>query len=388
MIYDLIIIGCGASGAACAISYKRRNPNKQVLVLEGEDEILKKVNASGNGKGNFTNEYLSSDSYNSGVFVSKIIKDTSRDELLAFFDSLGMMYQKDSEGRYYPYSQSAKTISYVLKREMDRLNVQVKTSFKVNSIEKDGLFYVSDGKDTFEAKSILVATGSKNYKTLGSDGSIYPIMESLGHSTTPMYPANIYIKVEEKDITKKLSGLRFNATLYLINNKDIYYYEKGELLFKDDALSGIVTFNVSNRLAYLYKSGNDVDPEIVVDFCNAIDTEMLVNIVYNSKDIKETLMGMVHPALADIIYNISKDKKEIVQHLASFRFKVKSLGDFEHAQITSGGIKVVEVKDNLESIFIPGLYFAGDVLDVDAQCGGYNLSFAFLSGIKAGEEIE
>lgn len=389
MIYDLIIVGCGASGAACAITYKRKNPNNSVLVLESQDEILKKVSATGNGKGNFTNEYLSSDSYNSQVFVSKIINKNSKGELLSFFDSLRMMYYKDAEGRYYPLSSSAKTISYVLKREMDELNVHIKTSYKVNMIEKeDDIFYVSDGKDTFMAYSILLSTGAKNYKSLGSDGSIYPIVESLGHTLTPMYPANIYIKVNEKEYTKKLSGLRFNATIYLINDKEIYYYEKGELLFKDDALSGIVTFNVSNRLAYLYKSGNDNNPELVVDFCNTIDTEDLVNIIYNSKDIKETLMGLVHPSLAELIYQISKDKKEIVQNLASFRFKVKSLGDFEHAQITAGGVKVVEVKDNLESVIVPHLYFAGDILDVDAQCGGYNLSFAFLSGIKAGKEIE
>ena len=192
----------------------------------------------------------------------------------------------------------------------------------------------------------------------------------------------------EKDITKKLSGLRFNATVYLLNGGDIYYYEKGELLFKDDALSGIVTFNVSNRLAYLFKTGNDNNPELVIDFCNTLDTETLVNLIYNSNDIKETLMGIVHPTLAELIYDYSKNKKEIVQNLASFKFKVKSLGDFEHAQITSGGVKLVEIKDNLESVFIPGLYFAGDVLDIDAQCGGFNLSFAFLSGIKVGRSIE
>ena len=388
MIYDLVIIGCGASGAACAISYKRLNPNKQVIILEGEDEILKKVNASGNGKGNFTNEFLSPESYNSELFVSKVFSSKPKEDLLEFFDSLGMMYFKDSEGRYYPYSQSAKTISYVLKREMDRLKVIIKTSFKVTSIEKNDYFIVSDGTNTIEGYNLLISTGAKNYKTLGSDGSIYPIIKGLGHSLTPMYPANIYIKVIEKDITKKLSGLRFNATVYLLNGGDIYYYEKGELLFKDDALSGIVTFNVSNRLAYLFKTGNDNNPELVIDFCNTLDTETLVNLIYNSNDIKETLMGIVHPTLAELIYDYSKNKKEIVQNLASFKFKVKSLGDFEHAQITSGGVKLVEIKDNLESVFIPGLYFAGDVLDIDAQCGGFNLSFAFLSGIKVGRSIE
>lgn len=389
MIYDLIIIGCGASGSSCAISYKRNKPNKSVLILEKEDEILKKVNASGNGKGNFTNDFISFESYNSKYYVKSVFKDDPKTQVLSFFDSLNLAYYKDHEGRYYPNSNSAKSISYVLKREMDKLGVEVKLSTKVDNIEKDeDTFLIKTNNGIYESKSLVIATGAKNYKTLGSDGSIYPIAKKLGHSLTKLYPANIYIKVFETDITKKLSGLRFDATIYLVNNGEVYYHEKGEVLFKDNAISGIVTFNISNRLAYLYKNDECVNPELIIDYCNKIDTEDIVNSIYNSKDPKETLMGLVHPTLANLIYDISDTNKDIVINLLSMKFKVKELGDFDHAQITAGGIDTKELKSTLESNIVDNLYFIGDVIDVDAACGGFNLSFAFISGIKAGENIE
>ena len=389
MKVDLLIVGAGASGCAAAISYKRKNPSKSVLILESGPEVLRKVKISGNGRGNFTNENLDADIYNSSDFVYEVIGNDGRDDVLDFFASLGMAYHKDEEGRYYPYSETAKTIVYVLKREMELLGIAVSLNSKVVKITKTEDFKVvtQDGTN-YLAKSVIVASGGKNYSTLGSDGSMYPILESLGHRLTPLYPSNIYIKVEEKDVCKRLSGLRFNATIYLMNADKIYYYEKGELLFKDDALSGIVTFNISNKLAYLYKTKKIKNPQLVVDFCKEFDTESLVKLVISSKDIKETLYGIVRPELADIICERSNDAKEIIKNLASFRFSVKSLGDFEHAQVTSGGINTDDVRGNLESIMTKGLYIVGDALDVDAPSGGYNLSFAFLSGIKAGESVE
>ena len=389
MIYDLIIVGGGASGTSAAIAYKRKHPNNKVLILEKNEELLKKVNASGNGKGNFTNDILDSDSYNSKNFVSTIFKENPKEDVLGFFDSLGMKYYMDKEGRYYPNSSSAKTISYVIKRELEKLNVEIKLNFNVNRVTKeDNLFIISDSKDEYKAKALIISTGAKNYASLGGDEGVYSLAESLGHHITNLYPANIYIEVKEKDITKRLSGLRFDATLYLMNAGEIYYHEKGEVLFKDNAISGIVTFNVSNRLAYLYKTGAVKDAKLIIDFCNKIDTDEIVNMIYQSKDVKETLMGLVHPTLAQLITDISNDKKEILINLLSLPFSVKSLGDFEHAQATAGGVKVIEIKDTLESIFVDNLYFTGDILDVDAASGGYNLSFAFLSGIKAGESVE
>ena len=384
MIYDLLIIGGGASGTCAAISYKRNNPHGEVLILESLDDILKKVSATGNGKGNFTNDSLSPDSYNSSSFVEDIFPRNPLNEVLSFFDSLGMKYRKDSEGRYYPYSDSAKTLSYVLRRELKRLNVAIKVKEKVYHLAKDDFFHAYTNSGEYEAKKLLIAVGGKNYGTLGSDGSLFKEIENLGHHFTALYPTNIYIPVKEKDVTKKLSGLRFDATIYLINNHEMIYYERGELLFKDDALSGIVSFNVSNRLSYLLKTGTVHDAHLAVDFASGLSTETLNQLLLNTSDSREALLGVFQAPLVDVLLSKAQTGEELIKWMTAFPFTVDHLDDFEHAQETAGGIRTVEIKSNLESAIIPGLFFSGDIIDVDAASGGYNLSFAFLSGLLVG----
>ena len=264
MIYDLLIIGGGASGVSALVSYKKYHPSRKALLLESNDELLKKLNATGNGKGNFSNIKIDKYSYNNGEYFETQI-DGSNERVIKFFESLSVLKKVDSEGRIYPYSMSAKTLSLSLINKLNDSDFLLNT--KVDSIDyKNNIFTVKSNDKVFESYKLLIATGSKNYKTLGSDGSIFPIVQKLGHTFTNIYPSNIYINVLEKDITKKLTGLRFNVGLTLYNNKNILYTEYGELLFKDNALSGIVSFNVSNRLATLYKKEIINNPYITIDF--------------------------------------------------------------------------------------------------------------------------
>lgn len=386
---DLIILGGGPAGVTAAITYKKNNPLKSVMIIEKEKELLKKLSISGNGKGNFTNRYLSSDSYNNSSFVEDVYPSKPLESILSFFDGLGVKYYFDSEGRYFPYSNSAKTISYALKREALSLDILISADTKVNTIEKkNDIFFLSTTKGEFECKALVVASGGKNYPSLGSDGSIFSELERMGQHFTKMVPSNTFIKVKEKDVTKKLSGLRFNATLYLVNNGEAEYYEKGELLFKDDALSGIVSFNVSNRIAYLFKTSKAINPIIIVDFSNAITSEEIEKTIKHSHDLKETLMGFYHEKLVDVLLKGIKTKDELIRRMTGYPFTVESLGDFTTAQMTAGGIDIKDVKSSLESSIIPNLFFCGDILDVDAMSGGYNLSFAFLSGMRVGESIQ
>ena len=390
MLYDLAIVGLGPSSAAMAITYKRLNPNKSVCIFEKYPIALRKLSSTGNGKGNFTNDNLSPLIYDNSEFVQEVFGENPKELLLSFIDSLGLKYFKDEEGRYYPLSLSAKTISHALLRELSKLGVEIFYETFVEKVFKneDGYFVIETINDTFTSRSVALATGSINYQSLGGDGNMFVSLKDFGHTVTKLVQSNIYIKVKEKAITKRLSGLRFNARVYLINDGEEYYHEDGELLFKDNALSGIVTFNVSNRLSRLYKKGLDSNPMIVIDFLKDQDTEEIVNYIFNSKNVYESLYNIVHPELAKLIYDISKDNKEIVKNLFSMTFTVSGLGDIENAQATSGGIKTTELKDTLESRLVDNLFVLGDLVDTDAPSGGFNLSFAFLSGIKAGMSLE
>ncbi|MCR5564941.1 MAG: aminoacetone oxidase family FAD-binding enzyme [Gammaproteobacteria bacterium] len=391
MPYDLAIVGLGPSSAAMAITYKRLNPNKKVCIFEKYPVALRKLSSTGNGKGNFTNDNLSPLIYDNSEFVSQVFGENPKEKLLLFIDSLGLKYFKDEEGRFYPLSLSAKTITHALLRELSSLYVDIEYEAFVEKVYKneDGLFVLNTVNGSYTAKSVALATGSINYQSLGGDGNMFVSLKDFGHTVTKLVQSNIYIKVNEKAITKRLSGLRFNARVYLINDGEEYYHEDGELLFKDNALSGIVTFNVSNRLARLYKKGLDCNPEIVIDFLKDQDTEEIVNYIFNSKNVYESLYNIVHPELAKVICdNYGHSNKEIVQNLFSMRFTVAGLGDIENAQATSGGIPTTELKDTMESKIVDNLYVLGDLVDTDAPSGGFNLSFAFLSGIKAGESLE
>ncbi len=386
MIYDLIIVGGGSSGVVAGITYKKCNPKKNILIIESNNTLLKKLACSGNGKCNFTNANLSYDKYNNGESFKYLFNDKSLNKILSFFEEHKIIYYKDEEGRYYPYSNSAKSVQYALINDLDEKEYLLET--KVKSITYDGIFTLNTfnkerGEENYNSKKLVIAVGSKNYKSLGSDGELFNEITKLGHSFTPIYPSDIYIKIKEKNITKLLNGLRFKANLALYNDDKFIYQEKGELLFKEDALSGIVTFNISSKLANIYKNNEVKNPYMYIDYISDLDYKELLDKYNKSNNKKAFLLGIIHPEMVKIIEN----ENNPIEKLKRFKFNITSLGDFDHAQIACGGIKSNEIQD-LESNIIKGLYFIGDILDIDAPCGGYNLSFAFLSGMKVGEEIE
>lgn len=378
MIYDLLVIGGGVSGISAAITYKRLHKLNSVLILESLDSPLKKLNASGAGKGNFTNENLSSSVFDNSSFVKEVFKDNPKGEILSFFDFLNIKYTKDDEGRYYPFSLDAKTISSRLIEELNKLNIELITNHKVKSISKDEYFNVDD----YKAKSLVISVGGINYKSLGSDGALYgEIEKAFNHTFTRLIPSNIYININETNITKRLTGLRFKAKLSLYYNNKYIYSEKGELLFKDNALSGIVSFNVSNYLSRYYKSSISSPFYVYVDFTN--DTDILDTV--KSKD---ELYGIFTRKLVDTIYDDNKSLKENLSMFKAYKFSVKGLFDADNAQATTGGINLSEINATLESKLVDNLFFTGDILDVSAISGGFNLSFAFISGLRAGQNIK
>ncbi len=388
MIYDFIIIGGGISGVFSYLTYKKRKPNSKCLIIERNNSLLKKLSISGNGKCNFTNDYLNYKKYNNGENFKNLIINNKK--ILSLFDDLGIVYYKDEEGRFYPYSNSAKSVQTLLTSLINEDDVLLKTTIISIEYDKSSKIWtlLSIDNKEFKSKNILISTGSINYPSLGSDGIIFKSIKSLGINFTDIFPSNIYINCKETDVLKELSGLRFKACISLYNSNDHIYSESGEILFKDKAISGIVTFNVSSKLAYLYKNHLISKPYLTIDFMEDYSKDDLLKLFKKENDLNKTLLGLFHPNLANILYQRCNNLNDIINDIKSFKFEIDSLGDFEHAQVTCGGIDSKEINEELESNKFSGLYFSGDILDCDAPCGGYNISFAILSGIKVGESIE
>jgi len=375
MIYDLIVIGGGVSGVSAYISFKKKNKDKSCLIIEHKETLLKKLNMTGNGKCNFTNGYLDDSYYINGSYFKDTLNNKSTFKILKFFDYLNIKYYFDDENRYYPVSETAKTVVNKMMQKVSNDDVLLNT--EVISIKKENdLFIIDTNNGICTSKNLLISVGSKNYSITGSDGSLFGMICELKHTFTNLIPSNIWINVKEKEITKQLSGLRVKANLKLINNNILIKEEAGELLFKDDALSGIVSFNMSNSIAELYKNNCYKNIKILVDFAPSINDNF------------DDFESFLHPQIANVLSKYKNKFDSLYDLIKNFEFNVISIGDFKYAQVTCGGIKLDEVNTNFESKLHKGLYFAGDILDVSAPCGGFNLSFAMLSGMKVGEEIE
>lgn len=378
---DFLVIGGGVSGVVAAIEYKRNNPSKKVIILEKSDSLLKKLSATGNGKGNFTNNYLSSNSFDNKEFYSSILNDYSYKDILSFMDSINLSYTMDEEGRYYPLSLSAKTITNLLIKEIDRLKIEVIYNVHISNIKFNDYYIINTNINEYNSKKIYVSVGGINYPTLGSDGSLNKVLIDLGIKFTKLVPSNTYILVKEKELTKKLSGLRVKAKLSLYN-RDLIVDESGELLFKDNALSGIVSFDISNYIANLYKNNFNENITVYVDFLPTIETKEYLKII-NKNNSLDLLEGMFNEKLFTYLVKPNKNNLSI---LKKYPFNVVGLGGLENAQVTCGGVDTSFINNNLEHIIYKNMYFGGDIIDISAICGGYNLSFAILCGIKVGRE--
>jgi len=353
-MYDAIIIGGGASGLAAANTAKKRG--KSILVLEGNERVGRKISVAGNGKCNISNVNISVENYNN-PFVEPFLK---RGNVVGeFFRSLGIV-TKSIENRIYPYTESGNTVLNLLRKN---ISDDILTGIKVEDIVfSDGVFSVNG----YKSKKIIVCTGGI---TSGGFDS-YNLLEKFGHTKTPVYPVLTPLK---SDVTyvKSLAGIRVKAELTLFTDGKKIRREKGELLFKDNGLSGIVSMVLSRYIdPRLYN-------EIRIDFVPE----------YSAKELSGyDLEGFLQKAVLNAV-----NKQASVRGISAgetaknFIIKDVKLGSLSTAQVTRGGISTDGFTDRCESKIIPGLFACGEVLDVDGECGGYNLHWAFLSGITAGE---
>ena len=354
--YETVIIGGGAGGLML-----HKLLEKTSIIVEANDRVGKKLLATGNGKCNLSNDNLNASFYNVPDFVRPIIGEFGFEEIVKTFKSFGLV-TKTIEGRLYPYSECAATVLNVLRNGANAL-----TGHRVTDIKKTdfGFAVTASGEKTvtIACKKVVLASGSN--ASFGLDS--LNLYEKFGHTKSAFKPSLCPIKVEQSDI-KGLSGVRVKAAL-----KCGDHVENGEILFKDNAISGIAAFNVSALIA---RGGCE---NLAIDFMPDYTLRDVAELV------KGGIEGIFHTRLCELLK--SRANGSLAEIIKNYELTFKGLYDMSSAQVASGGLKTDEFDNNLESKKINGLYAIGEALDVDGICGGYNLSWAFSSAAKVAKII-
>jgi len=385
-----IVIGGGASGVAAAITAKKNNPTLNVTILEKQSSILKKILQTGNGRCNLSNEDIQKDHYYGDEELTKlIINNFSPDDCKCFFKELGL-FTTSEEGRIYPLSMTASSVREVLINELERLNINIKTDEQVIDIKTDKK--VTTNKNEYEADFILISTGGKVGP--GCDGDGYKFVRNLGIKYEPISPA--LVQMTTKEDTKELKGVRVRGEITLTTenkteienkketkNKTKEIKEKGEILFTDYGISGIATMQLSSPLNDALKQSQQT--KITIDLAPSISREELKEFL--QEEPKKKLQGILNQKLIDYITKDETDVENIVDRIKSFTLTPTGTKSFKDAQVTHGGVSKNEVNNNLESNKNPDIFISGELLNVDGICGGYNLHFAWGSGIQVGLEV-
>ncbi len=360
-MYDVIIIGGGASGLTLANVLKKRG--KKFIVLEKEDRVGKKILVTGNGKCNMSNTIMNASFYN-----NEFVKNVLDIDVISYFKALGLV-TKVTENRIYPYSESATNVVNVLRKNIED---ELRCEQEVTRIERTAEGFKVGGLLT---KNVALCTGSNATKGTAS----YNLFKPFGHERTKLVPS-IAPLVTDVKYTKGLAGVRFKAELSLYERGEKIAARKGEVLFKENGLSGIVSMELSSFIA---RRGGGDGFTIGIDFIPEYDIEYLEEFFKREEPTAFLPKGIALAALKQ-----SSDKNiSLARCVKNFTVENVKVGDTKNAQVICGGLRTDEFDENLQSKLCPGLYALGEVLDVDGECGGYNLHFAFACGIKVGESI-
>lgn len=393
----IAIIGGGASGLVSAV-FAAQNGKNTVTVYESGERVGRKILATGNGRCNMTN--VNADIMNYHGKNPKFILGAKNkfwvEETLEFFDSLGIVSKTEEEGKVYPYSDQASAVLDVLRFKLDELGVNVVTSFEVQTVkENNGKFTIKayDGRKD-NADKVIIATGGKAAPNLGSKGGGYEILQTFGHSITKLSPSLVQIKTET-DVVRKLKGIKLNGNVTLGK-----YSEYGEVLFTEYGLSGPAIFSLSSR----FDGHKTISLDIMSEYSREQLYDMISVRVYRNPKItlENFFVGMFNKRVGQALlkfagieplsrYAVTLTEKEISRIcdiIKKWDFAVTGTMSWNNAQVTKGGISTDEFNPNtMESKLVKGLYATGEVLDIDGDCGGYNLQWAWSSGYLAGVSV-
>ena len=374
----------------------------EVTILEAGERIGKKLLSTGNGKCNLGNLFLSAECYYGGDkdFIAQALAHFDTMDTIRFFQGIGLLI-KDKNGYLYPACEQAAVILDTLRFEIKSLGIKVCENCKVTKLHKtDKKLIVTASENKYEFDSVILACGGKAAPKTGSDGSGFALAGTLGHHIVNVVPALVQLICRE-DYLKAVAGVRTDAEITLISEGRCIAKERGELQLTDYGVSGIPVFQISRVVNYLLLDKKTVQLQINLlpdldegEFHNLC---LVRELLQQNRNIEEFFTGMLHKKLMFLFIKLAglkvempvekagKEKLKAVYDLCrSWRLTVSGSKTFEQAQVCAGGVDLTEITENMESKKIQGVYFAGEMMDVDGKCGGYNLQWAWTSGYLAG----
>ena len=390
---DVIVVGAGASGIIAAL---KASENNNVILLEKNDKCGKKILITGNGKCNYWNSNINASKYNtdSKVNLEKILE--KKEETFKFLSNLGI-YSIIKNDYYYPHSESSMSIKEIFTKALEK---KVKVIYNTNVLEiqqDDNKFKVITNNQEYLADKVILSTGSKASSKTGSSGDGYKILEKLDFKLNCVLPALVGLKAKESYL-KDWDGLRVNANLNLFI--DNYFIKKsaGEIQLTNYGISGICVFNLSSLVSKALHEKKKVEIEInffeqdFYEFMNDYSKKIKLNL-------EETLESLFNYKLMYLFFKLSKidknkcwkdlsveEKRKFSNIINHFNLKIIDTNDFERAQVCTGGLPLSEINPLTMETKIRGFYVTGELLDVDGECGGFNLAFAFITGYIAGDQ--
>lgn len=400
----IAVIGGGAAGLMSAVisaSY-----NADVTILERTDRVGKKILATGNGRCNMTNIYADVNNYHGAnpKFVMSALNNFNVSSTMDFFSELGILCKTEDGGKVYPYSNQASSVLDVLRMKLESLGVNIITGFDVmDIIPKNNEFTLkSYTGETVKADRVIVATGGKASPNLGSNGSGYDLLKKLGHTVTDLFPALVQVKTDTEYV-KSLKGTKFDGKATLKDGKKTLQSAEGEILFTEYGLSGPPLFALSRKIAEAERKNKTVT--VLLDMMSEYSREQVYQmlaerIAYGyDKTLENFFIGMLNKRLGQVLLKScgiaplsrkcatlsEQDINNLTDRIKGWEFVTHGTTSWNNAQVTAGGINTKEVSpQTMESKIVKGLFIVGELLDIDGDCGGFNLQWAWSSGYTAG----
>ena len=396
----VLIIGGGASGMMAALT-AAEDPANRVTLLERQSRVGRKLLATGNGRCNLSNIHASEPHYHGydPGFVRHALNRFSVDETLAFFRKLGLLTVTEDSGKVYPFSDQANSVVDILRFALDQRGVDLQCGCEVLSIGKKARGYnVKTADEAFYCDKLIIACGGSAGAKLGGTDWGYKLLGSMGHTTTALRPSLVQIKTDAS-VTRSLKGVRADAGITLKHNGQVVAHNSGEVQFTDFGISGPAIFELSRYVE------SDGDQLLLLDLMQPWEENCIAAMLLDKQRqfptlaSEEMLTGALHNRLGKVILKMTglelpqtladvseAQIRRIARTIKFFPMTVAGVMGLEMAQVTAGGILTSEFRpDTLESRICPGLYATGEVLDIDGDCGGYNLQWAWSSGRLAGK---
>jgi predicted Rossmann fold flavoprotein len=392
------IIGAGASGMAAALTASE-NPQIQVILMERQARVGRKLLATGNGRCNLSNLHADASHYHGeeAAFCAAALTRYSTEETLGWFHGLGLYTVAEPSGRVYPYSDQANSVVDVLRFALDRPNVHLLTGFEVSRIRKNSCgFTVESGAERVTCEKLIIACGGLAGTKLGGSMAGYKLLRSMGHRATKLRPALVQLRSSWAGVTS-LKGVRANCRAEILHDGNLFAHSIGELQFTEYGLSGPVIFEISRDVCA--QPGRWI---CRMDFLPDHSEEELTRELHRRRNTgipaEELLTGVLHNRLGRVLTQAVGIRPQqpasrledgqlrmLAAAVKSFEVELTEPLGMDSAQVTAGGIMTADFDPKtMESRLVPGLYACGEVLDVDGDCGGYNLQWAWSSGRLAG----